>query len=140
MQALRRIALRFPEVEERIACKGTAIECTTFKARNKSFLFVGAAEARLKLRESIEEANKLASSEPARFRVGGQGWVKIVFDSDNPAPLDVLERWIDESYRLIAAKQLVAMLAERETPTGRSKTAKTKKPAKSSGEKKTRSR
>jgi len=139
MQALRRIALRYPEVEEGIACNGTAIECATFKARNKSFLFVGAAEARLKLRESIAEANKLATREPARFQVGGQGWVKIVFDPSTSAPLDVLERWIDESYRLIAPKQLVALLAERGTSTGRSKTASTKKPAKTSREKKSRS-
>jgi len=139
MQALRRIALGYPETEEGIACKGTAIECATFKVRNKTFLFVGAVEARLKLRESIDDANKLAVREPARFQVGGQGWVNIVFDSNNSAPLDVLERWIDESYRLIAPKQLVALLSERGTPTACSKTVK-KKTAKTSGEKKTRSR
>ena len=105
MNALRRIALRYPEVEEGIACKGTALECATFKARTKAFLFVGQSEARVKLHESLTEAAALAAQEPGLYQVGGHGWVKVTFDGKS-FPLDVMERWIDESYRLLAPKSL----------------------------------
>ena len=67
MKALRTLALQYPECEEGIACKGTAIECTTFKARSKAFLFVARADVRIKLRESLPEAAKLAVKEPGRY-------------------------------------------------------------------------
>jgi YjbR len=101
-QALRKIALRFPDVEEGVACKGTALECPVFNIRKKNFLFTGAAEARLKLRESLPEANKLASREPSRFGAGSSGWVTVRYHADAIPPLDLLERWIGESYRLFA--------------------------------------
>lgn len=112
-QALRRAALRYPEVEEGIACKGTPLECATFKARNKAFLFVGAAEAKVKLRESQAEATKLASEQPSRYKIGPQGWATVRFSDAEPPPLELPARWIDESYRAVADKRLVAMLPER---------------------------
>ncbi|MSQ96453.1 MAG: MmcQ/YjbR family DNA-binding protein [Gemmataceae bacterium] len=115
-QALRKIARQFPEAEEGIACQGTAIECTTFKARNKAFLFVGVVEARLKLQESLVEAIKLAAKEPSRYQVGAHGWVKLTFGQDDSPPLELLARWIDESYRLLAPKNLAAMLPQRGVP------------------------
>jgi hypothetical protein len=111
--ALRTAALRYPEAEEGIACKGTAIECSAFKARKKTFLFLGAADVRLKLRESIAEATKLASKEPSRYEVGSLGWVKVKLSAGEPPPLDLLEKWLDESYRVVVDKRLVAMLPER---------------------------
>ena len=62
MKALRSLALKYPDCEEGIACKGTAIECSTFKVKGKAFLFVGRTEVRLKLADSIAEARKLAES------------------------------------------------------------------------------
>jgi YjbR len=127
--------MRFPEVEEGIACKGTAIECVTFHTRKKTFLFVGKAELRLKLDESLAMAAKLAKTEPERFVVGGTAWIKVTFSPDSPPPLDILERWIDESYRLIAPKQLVEMLPAGETsrehrrPEPATKKSAKKKPA-----------
>jgi hypothetical protein len=56
-QAMRQAALRCPDVEEGIACKGTAVECSAFKARKKTFLFVRAEDARVKLHESLVEAD-----------------------------------------------------------------------------------
>ena len=123
MKALRTLALQYPECEEGIACKGTAIECTTFKARSKAFLFMARADVRIKLRESLPEAAKLAVKEPGRYTVGASGWIKVTFSDDEPLPLDVLTRWIDESYRLLAPKQLVARLPMR----GSKKSAKKKK-------------
>jgi hypothetical protein len=86
-QALRKAAMRYPEAEEGIACKGTAIECSVYKAKKNSFLFVGDREIRLKL--------------------------KVKLGTHEPPPLDLPEQWIDESYRAVADKRLVAMLPER---------------------------
>ena len=117
MKALAKIALAFPEVEVGIACKGTAVECVTFKARGKAFLFLARTNLRLKLGKSLPEASALAAKEPDRYEVGAHGWIKVT-SGDKPLPMDVLTRWIDESYRLLAPKQLVAMLAERTAPKG----------------------
>jgi hypothetical protein len=110
MQALRKMAMRCPQAEEGIACKGTALECRTIKARNKAFL--RKTELRLKLGDSLAEAAKLAAKEPDRYQAGPGGWVKVTFSAAQPPPLDVLKRWIDESYRLLAPKQLVAMVGD----------------------------
>ena len=139
MQALRKLALSYPEAQEGIACKGTALECSTFNARSKAFLFVGAADVRLKLDASLAEANKLAAKEPSRYQVGAHGWVKVTLHQDEAAPLELLKKWIDESYRLLAPKQLVALLPERGPAAGASKkTAKPKKPKKIATKKVTR--
>ena len=113
MKALRQLALQYPEAEEGIACKGTAIECSTFKARDKAFLFVGAGVIRLKLHASLPEATKLAAKEPSRYKVGANGWIAVTVSDNLPPPLDVMVRWIDESYRLLAPKQLTAPLPDR---------------------------
>lgn len=125
MQALRRIALRFPEAEKGISCHKAA-----FKARNKAFLFMGTEETScnvmLKLRDSLPEARKLAAKEPDHYGVGGMDWVKVTFSHSQSPPPGLMERWADESHRLLAHKQLVALLPERSrfilkaTPTKRS--------------------
>jgi hypothetical protein len=108
MQALRKAALRYPGTEEGVACEGTPIESRTVKARNKAFLFLTFGHARLKLRESLPEAIKLAQKKPAQFQVGSGGWVKATFSADGSTPIDVLERWIGESYRLMAGPAVAA--------------------------------
>ena len=102
MQALRKAALRYPGTEEGVACEGTPIESRTVKARNKAFLFLTVGHARLKLRESLDEATKLAKKRPDELQVGSGGWVKASLGADGSTPVEVLERWIGESYRLMA--------------------------------------
>ena len=101
MQALRKAALLYPGTEEGVACEGTPIESRTVKAQKKAFLFLTIGHARLKLRESLPEAANLAKKQPDQFQVGSGGWVKASLMADGSTPLDVLERWIAESYRLI---------------------------------------
>jgi predicted DNA-binding protein (MmcQ/YjbR family) len=117
-QALRRFALRYPEAQEGVSCSKSA-----FRAGDKAFLFVAMEDhphtAMVKLRESQAEAATLASKEPGRYTVGAHGWVTVTFSDDEPPPLDVLERWIDESYRVVVNKRLVAMLPERGLPTAK---------------------
>src|SRR6266849_1348787 len=108
MQALRKAALRYPGTEEGVACEGTPIESHTVKARNKAFLFLTRGHARLKLREWLPEANKLALKKPDQFQVGSGGWVKASLSAHGSTPLEVLERWIGESYRLMAGTPVAA--------------------------------
>ena len=101
MKALRRAALRHPDVHEGVSCEGTSLEKRTVKAHNKAFVFLGVADVMVKLRASLPEARRLAKKEPARYKAGAHGWVTARLDGDGP-PLAQLERWIDESYDLIA--------------------------------------
>jgi predicted DNA-binding protein (MmcQ/YjbR family) len=86
------------------------LEKRTVNARSKAFLFLGAADAMVKLGASLAEATELAGREPGRYRVGAHGWVTVALGDGGP-PLALLEGWVDESYRLVAGKQLVARLA-----------------------------
>jgi hypothetical protein len=91
------IALRLPQVEKGVACEGTSVERSTFKVHKKAFLFLGTGDAMVKLRESAPEARKLAGC-----KVGASGWTKVVWGPEGAPPLDLLKKWIDESYRLMA--------------------------------------
>ena len=115
-QTLQAVALRFPEARVGIACEGTAAERRTIKVRGKAFLFLGAGAALLKLRASLAEATDRAAREPNRYKVGAHGWVTVTFGDAASLPADVLARWLEESYRLLAPRQLVALLPERAPP------------------------
>jgi hypothetical protein len=135
MQALRRIALRYPDAQEGVVCTRVA-----FKARSQAFVFMGRDDnsynVMLKLRDSLTEAAKLAAKAPNRYAVGGHGWVTATFRHDEFPPSGLLARWIDESYRLLVPKRLVALLPECGLPTaGSAQTAKTKHPKKTAKQK-----
>jgi hypothetical protein len=101
---LRPIAMALGDVEEGIACKGTAIESSTFKANKKAFLFVGAGAVRLKLDASLADARKLAAKDPDKFDVGAGGWIKIAIADGEKAPLTILKKWISESHDVLTTK------------------------------------
>ncbi|MEM7325013.1 MAG: MmcQ/YjbR family DNA-binding protein [Actinomycetota bacterium] len=105
---IRRHALTFPEVEEGTSCVNRA-----FKAGGKNFVFLGEKDAecniRLKLGESVPEVEALAAaSEPGRFDVGKGGWAMIRFPPDQPPDDADLERWVTESFLLLAPKRVSA--------------------------------
>jgi hypothetical protein len=103
LEALRAMASRYPDVEEGIACKGTAAECVTCKVNQRAFLFLRSAAVMLKLKESVGEVESLAGKEPDRYNAGAGGWVTVRRPTEGPLPMDVMERWIGESYRLMTA-------------------------------------
>lgn len=115
MQTIREIAFRYPEVEEGASCNNRA-----FKARKKAFLFMGMDadnwNVRIKLGDSIPEAEKLAKKAPENCDVGKHGWTKVTFPLDQSPPDDLMMRWIDESYRLLVPKALVKTLPETGPP------------------------
>lgn len=100
-KALRALALRHPGVEEGVACEGTVLEKRTLRVGGKAFLFLGPRDAMLKLRESLAEATRLTKEEPARYRAGAGGWVKVSFGPEAPADFALLARWIAESHRVL---------------------------------------
>lgn len=104
-EALRRAALQYPETQEGIACAGTTLERRTVTVRGKAFLFLGPADARLKLGDSLPEATRLAAAEPGSLQVGAHGWVAVTFGDARAVPVAVLIRWVEESYRLFAPEQ-----------------------------------
>jgi len=99
VSAVVAVARRLPDVEEDVACKGTAVESRAFKTQKKTFLFLGKTTLRLKLKASLTEAKKLAKHSPERFDVGSSGWVKVTFE-DQPPPVTLLRHWVTESHRL----------------------------------------
>lgn len=100
--ALRDAAIGHPDTTEGVACEGTAVEKRTVKTGGKAFLFLGPADAMLKLADSLAEAEGLALADPDHYRVGAHGWVTVRFDPDADPPIERLVRWIGESRRTVA--------------------------------------
>ena len=132
MHAIRRIALEYPEVEEGTSCNKSA-----FKARKKSFLFMGMNDktfnVMLKLVASLDEAERLEAQCPDCFKVGSHGWTTVILPHTQSPSAGLMERWIDESYRSLVHKQLVALLPDSTDATSKTSESglrkSTKKPA-----------
>ena len=91
-----------PDTEEGIACAGTSLEKRTMKVSGKAFLFLGQADAMLKLSDSLSAATKLASKDPDHCKVGAHGWTTIKFAEGESISPEELQSWIVESYHLFA--------------------------------------
>jgi predicted DNA-binding protein (MmcQ/YjbR family) len=93
------------------------------KVSKKVFVFLGNPESStwsgmtVKLRESHESALALPGANPTGYGLGKSGWVDVPFRQGAP-PTAVLTDWVEESYRLVAPKRLVADLDAR-PPTSR---------------------
>jgi predicted DNA-binding protein (MmcQ/YjbR family) len=84
------------------------------KVGTKVFVFLGQPDLRepgmtVKLADSHEQALATPGAEPTGYGLGRSGWVTIPFRPSTP-PIDVLKDWVEESYRLVAPKRLVAEL------------------------------
>jgi len=95
---------------------------TVAKVGKKVFLFLGTPESdggiglSVKLPHSEEVALALPFTEPTGYGLSRGHWVSVRAPGD--APLDLLTAWIEESYRAVAPKKLVAQLdAERGAAT-----------------------
>jgi predicted DNA-binding protein (MmcQ/YjbR family) len=83
---------------------------TVAKVRKKIFVFVGSEQLTVKLDEAQEHALSIEGARPTGYGLGKAGWVTVPVAG---VPADVLRDWIEESYRLVAPKRLVAQLDER---------------------------
>lgn len=88
------------------------------KVGKKVFVFLGLDDdpsnlgMTVKLVDSHDQALMAPGAEPTGYGLGRSGWVTIPFRDSTP-PLDVLKDWVEESYRLVAPKALVAELDQR---------------------------
>ena len=89
------------------------------KVGKKVFAFFGVPEAggslslSVKLPDSCDEALSMPFTEPTGYGLGRAGWVSSRFAPGDEPPVDILCDWIEESYRAIATKRLVAELDRR---------------------------
>lgn len=108
-EQIRNHAMSFPETEEGTSCVNRA-----FKAGGKNFVFLGEKDdecnMRLKLDASIPEIRERAKGEERQWDVGKGGWTMLRLDPDSPPPAEDLERWITESFLLLAPKKVSKLL------------------------------
>ncbi|WP_214413269.1 MmcQ/YjbR family DNA-binding protein [Sphaerisporangium fuscum] len=87
------------------------------KVNKKVFVFLGIEEETekwkprfsVKLRESNGHALNLPGAAPTGYGLGRAGWVTVSFTDEAP-DVELLCDWVEESYRLVAPKRLVAQL------------------------------
>jgi predicted DNA-binding protein (MmcQ/YjbR family) len=108
-EALCRYALTLPSAREEFPW-GHRVA----KVNKRIFVTFGndeqAFSMSVKLPGSAELALTLPFAEPTGYGLGKSGWVTARFTAKEAPPLDLLRAWIDESYRAIAPKKLVAAL------------------------------
>jgi predicted DNA-binding protein (MmcQ/YjbR family) len=108
---LREICLTYPE-----AMEAEAFGAPTFQVRNKNFAMLHQPEGRTsvwcKAAPGAQEAYVL--SEPDRYftppYLGPKGWVAAWLNPEMHPDWAEIEEIIDQSYRLVAPKRLVAQL------------------------------
>jgi len=109
-RALRARALEFPGVAEGDSCVKRS-----FKARTKGFLYLGEKDesynVMLKVGDSLDDVRRFCAERPDTRSVGETNWVTLDFAGDE-APPPALNDWIEESFRLLAPKKLVAELED----------------------------
>ena len=107
---LRAHALSYPEAIEDFPWGERVV-----KVRGKVFVFLGRPEEgglglSVKLPGSAILALGLQFASPTGYGLGKSGWVTARFSPREKPPVELLKRWIDESYRAVAPKGLVAQL------------------------------
>jgi predicted DNA-binding protein (MmcQ/YjbR family) len=106
---LRKLALAYPEAQEDMPWGHHAI-----KVKGKTFVFLAADpdsfSLSAKLPSSADVALRLPFASPTEYGLGRSGWVTARFPRTARIPMEILELWIDESYRAIAPRRLVAQM------------------------------
>ena len=109
--ALREHALSYPEAYEEFPWGERAM-----KVNGKVFVFLSYHEENLyvtaKLPVSGPTELLLPFASPTGYGLGKSGWVTARFGPGEEIPLPLLKGWIDESYRAIAPKKLLAKLED----------------------------
>lgn len=108
-QRLRQFALGLPGAWEDHPWDDVVV-----KVNKKIFVFLGAdgpgqQGCGVKLVDSLEQALAAPGTDPMGYGLGRSGWVSVDLAKRHP-PEGVLLDWIEESYRTIATKRLVAEL------------------------------
>ena len=87
------------------------------KVNKKIFVFFGLAANRdqrvhltVKLPQTGVYALQMPFVQPSGYNLGKYGWVTVQYPPDADPPVDLLLEWIEESYRAVAPRRLVAQL------------------------------
>lgn len=117
---LRKWALAYPGTREDFPWGESVI-----KVKKKVFVFLGREgddlSISVKLPISGAVALTLPFAEPTGYGLGKGGWVTASFGRREKPPLDMLQEWIDESYRAVAPKKLSAALSESAAPAAKTR-------------------
>jgi predicted DNA-binding protein (MmcQ/YjbR family) len=93
------------------------------KVDKKVFVFFGHDDETkpslitVKLVESHGHALAIEGAAPTGYRLGRAGWVNVPVQAEGVTP-ELLRDWIEESYRIVAPKRLVAGLDRHAPSTG----------------------
>lgn len=128
--ALRAYGLTYPGATEDSPWGHIAL-----KVKGKTFAWLNSDAVNgfgitVKLPESRDGALMMPFATPTGYGLGKSGWVSCNFRQDQTPPVDILKKWMDESYRAVAPKKLVEQL---QAQNGQGRTMdtsmKTEKPA-----------
>lgn len=113
---LRTFALAYPDATEEFPWGERVI-----RVKGKIFVFFGQPPEGgygigVKLPVSSEAALAMPFAEPSGYGLGKHGWVSAKFATAAEMPVDLLKEWIDESYRAVAPKSVLAKLESQEAP------------------------
>jgi predicted DNA-binding protein (MmcQ/YjbR family) len=110
VEQLRQFGLRYPGAHTKSPWPGHL----DLAVNDKTFAYLSLAGEPLsiscKLPQSAEAALALPFTTPSAYGLGKSGWVTATFPDDTPVPIELLQEWIDESYRAQAPKRLSAGL------------------------------
>ena len=112
LAALEAFALELPGAFPDMPWEGDVVA----KVGKKIFVFFGSEDSptiAVKLPDSADHALATPGAAPTSYGLGKHGWVTVPVGQPE-APPDLLQDWIEESYRAIAAKRLVAELDSRD--------------------------
>ncbi|MGW0970060.1 MmcQ/YjbR family DNA-binding protein [Streptomyces sp. NPDC002516] len=115
-QKVREFALGLPGAAEEFPWGETVA-----KVNKKVFVFLGLDDGShpmgvtVKLKDEAAHAHALTSpgAEPAGYGLGRAGWVRIPLEERGAPAAELLCDWVEESYRAIAPKRLIAELDAR---------------------------
>lgn len=114
-KALLAFALRYPQAYEDHPWGERVV-----KVKKKVFVFLGVPGRELHVTVKLPASGMVALAlpfvEPTGYGLGKSGWVTATFGSKDRPPVEVLMRWIDESYRAVAPKTLAAALPPAGSP------------------------
>jgi predicted DNA-binding protein (MmcQ/YjbR family) len=106
---LRAYGLAFPETVEDFPWGHCAL-----KVRGKTFAWLDETDEILSLTVKLPASRDFALvfdfAEPAGYGLGRSGWISCRFAKGEAVDLDLIKRWLAESYRAVAPKKLAALI------------------------------
>ena len=112
-ETLRRHGLSLPEAVEEFPWGHSAL-----KVRGKTFAFLDKGEGTFSMSTKLPVSRDFALvfdfAAPTGYGLGPSGWVTARFGPGEEPDLELLRRWISESYRAIAPKKLAALVPEQD--------------------------